>query len=127
MHKWIMFVLFAAASVLGIYLLTTQLPDKPVDEAASLPPGVTLMKVEASSDFVFDQKEYHVKKGDKVKVKLVNKSGIHGLAIPEYGIDLQGDKMEQEVTFDKAGTFEMHCAVMCGAGHADMKSVLIVE
>ncbi|MBM7563843.1 cytochrome C oxidase subunit II [Paenibacillus sacheonensis] len=127
MHKWIMFVVFAAASVLGIYLLTTQLPDKPVDEAASLPPGVTLLKVEASQDFVFDQKEYHAKVGDKVIVKLHNKSGIHGLAIPELGVDLEGDKLEQEVTLDKAGTYEMHCAVMCGTGHANMKSVLIVE
>ena len=36
MHKYLMFVLFLAASVLGVYLLTTQLPSKPVDEAASL-------------------------------------------------------------------------------------------
>ena len=127
MHKWIMFVVFAAASLLGVYLLTTQLPGKPVDEAASLPPGVTLMKVEASADFVFDQKEYKVKKGEKVKLKLINKSGVHGLAIPELGIELKDDKLEQEVTFDKPGTYEMHCAVMCGAGHANMKSVLIVE
>ncbi|MBO7746081.1 cytochrome C oxidase subunit II [Paenibacillus sp. MWE-103] len=127
MHKWIMFVVFAAACVLGVVLLTTQLPDKPVDEAASLPPGESLLKVEASQDFVFDQKEYHVKKGDKVKLELVNKSGLHGLAIPDLGIELKGDKLSQEVTFDKAGTFEMHCAVMCGVGHADMKSVLIVE
>jgi cytochrome c oxidase subunit 2 len=122
-----MFVVFAAASVLGVFLLTTQLPKKPVDEAATLPPGVTMMKVEASQDFVFDQKEYHVKKGDKVLLKLVNKSGVHGLAIPDYGVDLHGDKLEQEVTFDKAGTFPIHCSVMCGVGHADMKSVIIVE
>ncbi|REE80232.1 cytochrome c oxidase subunit 2 [Paenibacillus taihuensis] len=127
MHKWIMFIVFAAASILGVVLLTTQLPGKPVDEAASLPPGVTLMKVEASADFVFDKKEYKVKKGDKVKLKLVNKSGVHGLAIPDLGIDLQGDKMEQDVTFDKPGKYEMHCAVMCGTGHQDMKAVLIVE
>ena len=127
MHKWIMFVVFAAASVLGIVLLTTQLPGKPVDEAAMLPPGVKLMKVEASADFVFDQNEYHVKKGDKVKLELVNKSGLHGLAIPDLNIELKDGKLSQEVTFDPAGTFEMHCAVMCGPGHADMKSVLIVE
>ncbi|SDX38917.1 MULTISPECIES: cytochrome C oxidase subunit II [unclassified Paenibacillus] len=127
MHKWIMFIVFAAASVLGVYLLTTQLPGKPVDEAASLPPGVTLLKVEASSDFVFDKEEYKVKAGDKVKLKLINKSGVHGLAIPDLGIDLQGDKMEQEVVFDKPGKYEMHCAVACGTGHLEMKSVLIVE
>ncbi|MCQ6560797.1 cytochrome C oxidase subunit II [Paenibacillus mendelii] len=127
MYKWIMFVVFAAASILGIYLMTNELPGKPVDEAASLPPGVTLLKVEANSDFTFGEKEYKVKKGETVKLKLVNKSGVHGLAIPDLGIDLQGDKMEQDVTFNEAGTFEMHCSVGCGVGHGDMKSVIVVE
>lgn len=127
MHKWLMFLVFTAASVLGIYLLTTQLPEKPIDEAASLPPGVTLLKVEANADFTFDKAEYKVKKGDKVKLKLVNKSGMHGMAIPELDVDLQGDKMEQEVEFTEAGTYEIHCSVACGTGHAEMKSVIIVE
>ncbi|MBB3109830.1 cytochrome c oxidase subunit 2 [Paenibacillus phyllosphaerae] len=127
MYKWIMFVIFSAASALGIYIMANELPGKPVDEAASLPPGVTLLKIEASADFVFDQTEYKVKKGDTVKLKLVNKSGVHGIAIPDLGVDLQGDKMETEITLDQAGTFEIHCSVMCGTGHADMKSVLIVE
>ncbi len=125
MHKYLMFVLFLAASVLGVYLLTTQLPSKPVDEAATLPADTTLVKVEANSDFTFSEKEYKVKAG-KVKLKLVNKSGVHGLAIPDLGVDLQGDKMEQDLVL-KPGTYQMHCAVMCGTGHLDMKSVLIVE
>jgi cytochrome c oxidase subunit 2 len=127
MHKWIMFVAFAAASILGVYLLTTQMPAKPVDEAATLPPDVTLLKVEANSDFTFGEKEYRVKAGQKIRLKLENKSGVHGLAIPEYQIDLQGDKLEQDVVFDKPGKYELVCSVMCGVGHADMKSVLIVE
>ncbi|WP_274649833.1 cytochrome C oxidase subunit II [Paenibacillus humicola] len=127
MHKWIMFIVFAAASVLAVVLLTTQMPAKPVDEASTLPPGEELLKVEANADFTYDQKEYHVKKGQKYKLELVNKSGLHGLAIPDFNIDLNEDKMSQEVTFDKAGTFQMHCSVMCGVGHPNMKSVLIVE
>jgi len=127
MYKWIMFVVFLAASILGIVIMTTQLPGKPVDEAAELAPGVTLLKVEANADFTFGQQEYKVKKGEKVKLKLVNKSGVHGLAIEKFGIDLHGDNLEQEVTFDEAGTFEMHCSVGCGVGHNDMKTVLIVE
>ncbi|MFD0713912.1 cytochrome C oxidase subunit II [Paenibacillus sp. GCM10027626] len=125
MYKWSMFVVFAAASILGIVILTTQLPGKAVDEEAAA--GMTLLKVEANSDFTFGEKEYRVKKGEPVKLKLVNKSGIHGLAIADFGIDLNGDKLEQEVTFDKAGTFEMHCSVGCGVGHNDMKTTLIVE
>jgi len=124
MYKWIMFVVFLAASILGIVIMTTQLPGKPVDEEAG---GVPLLKVEANADFTFGEKEYRVKKGETVKLKLVNKSGIHGLAIDKLGIDLHGDNLEQEVTFDEAGEYEMHCSIGCGVGHNDMKTVLIVE
>ena len=55
MHKYLMFVLFLAASVLGVYLLTTQLPDKPIYEAATLPANTTLLKVDANSDFTFGE------------------------------------------------------------------------
>ncbi|MFC5649215.1 cytochrome C oxidase subunit II [Paenibacillus solisilvae] len=123
MHKYVMIVLFLAASVLGVYLLTTQLPGKPVEEV--VPADTTLVKVEANSDFTFGEKEYKVKAG-KVKLKLINKSGVHGLAIPDLGVDLQGDKLEQDLEL-KPGKYDMHCAVMCGTGHLDMKSVLIVE
>ena len=41
MHKWIMFVVFIAASVFGLYLLAFELPEKPVDESANLPEGMS--------------------------------------------------------------------------------------
>ena len=92
MHKWIMFVLLSAASLLGVYLLTFGLPAKPVDESASLPEGTVLVKVEANSDFTYGEEEY--KRGDKVILKLQNKSGIHGLKIEELNVDLEGDNLE---------------------------------
>ncbi|AJY73418.1 cytochrome c oxidase subunit II [Paenibacillus beijingensis] len=127
MHKWLMLVVLLAASVLSLYLLTFGLPQKPEDETAGLEAGVELLKVSASKDFVFDKKEYTVKAGQKYKLVLVNKSGSHGLAIPDLGIDLKEDKMEMEITFEEPGSYEMVCSVMCGIGHADMKSVLIVQ
>ncbi|MWC28874.1 cupredoxin domain-containing protein [Paenibacillus sp. MMS18-CY102] len=127
MHKWIMFVVFTAATLLSVYLLTFGLPDKPKDETAGLPEGMQLLKVQASNDYVFNEKEYHVKAGTTVRLLLQNKSGIHGLAIKDLNVDLQGDKMQQDIKLDKPGTYEMHCSVMCGSGHETMKSVLIVE
>lgn len=127
MHKWLMFVVFIAASVLGLYLLTFGLPEKPVDESAGLPEGMTLMKIQASNDFVFDQPEYTVKQGDLVRLVLENRSGIHGLEIPALGIKLEGDHMQEDITFDQAGEFEIHCSIPCGEGHTTMKSVLIVQ
>jgi cytochrome c oxidase subunit II len=126
MQKWIMFVLFIAASVLGLYLLTFGLPDKPKDESAGLPEGVTLMKVEATN-WEFDQQEYHVKKGDKVLIRLQEKSGFHGFKVDALDIDLSKDKPEQQVEFTEAGTFQIYCSIPCGEGHQEMKATLIVE
>lgn len=127
MYKWIMFVLMTAASLLGVYLLTVGLPAKPVDESASLPEGTVLVNVQANADFTFDQPEYKVKVGDKVILRLKNKSGIHGLQIDELNVDLEGEKLEANIEFDKPGEYVMHCSVPCGTGHMEMKTKLIVE
>ncbi|GGG55369.1 MULTISPECIES: cytochrome C oxidase subunit II [Paenibacillus] len=127
MHKWIMFVLLSAASLLAVYLLTFGLPEKPKDESAELPEGTVLVKVQANSDFTFDQEEYKVKVGDKVILKLQNKSGIHGLKIDELNVDLEGQELETNLEFDKPGEYIMHCSVPCGTGHLEMKTKLIVE
>ncbi|CAM4314298.1 cupredoxin domain-containing protein [Paenibacillus tarimensis] len=127
MYKWLMFVVFIAASVLGLYLITFNLPEKPVDESASLPEGMVLMKIQASNDFVFDQEVYTVKQGDTVRMKLVNKSGIHGLEIPELGIKLEGDELQKDIVFDKPGEYKIACSIPCGTGHATMISTLVVE
>jgi cytochrome c oxidase subunit II len=79
-----------------------------------------------AKDFEFDQKEIHVKKGDKVKLTLTSDDGGHGLSIPAYNVDIKGNGSAQ-FTADKAGTFEYHCSVMCGAGHSKMTGKLIVQ
>jgi Heme/copper-type cytochrome/quinol oxidases, subunit 2 len=127
MHKWIMFVVFIAASVFGLYLLAFELPEKPVDESAGLPEGMTLLKIEAYSDFTFGQPEYRVKQGDSVRLVLQNKSGVHGIEIAALGIKLEGDTLQQDVVFDQPGEYEIHCSIPCGIGHTDMKAKLIVE
>ncbi|OUM93644.1 MAG: cytochrome C oxidase subunit II [Thermobacillus sp. ZCTH02-B1] len=127
MHKWIMFGVFIAACVFGLYLLAFELPEKPVDESEGLPEGMTLLKIEAYNDFTFDQTEYRVKQGESVRLVLKNVSGIHGIEIKELGIRLEGDKLQQDVVFDQPGEYEIACSVACGIGHADMKAKLIVE
>src|SRR5690242_3628157 len=127
MHKWFMFVLMTSASLLGVYFLTVGLPPKPVDESASLREGTAIVNVQANADFTFDQPEYKVKAGDKVILRLKNKSGIHGLKIDELNVDLEGEKLETNIEFDKPGEYVMHCSVPCGTGHMEMKTKLIVE
>ncbi|MCE5171353.1 cupredoxin domain-containing protein [Paenibacillus profundus] len=125
MQKWTMFILFSVACLFAAGLMLFNMPQPEAEEAA--PEGVQLVKIVATNDFKFDQAEYKVKAGEKVRLKLVNKSGFHGAGIKDFDIDLKDGQMEKDVVFDKPGKYEIHCSVMCGTGHDDMKSFLVVE
>lgn len=128
MHKWIMFVVFTAASLLGLYLLTFNLPEKPVDESAHLPEGVSLMKIEARSDFTFNEEVFTAKVGDKVIIKMQNKGGIHGVSIDALNVALTAETPETEqIELTEPGEYEIYCSIPCGAGHKTMKAKLVIE
>lgn len=123
MYKWIVAVLFFGASALGIGILFNELPKEPSKEdLAAEANTVTIM----ASNYEFDQAEYKVELGSTKTIRLENEQGLHGIAIKELGVELQGATLEQEVTFDKAGTYEIVCIVMCGEGHADMVAKITV-
>ena len=124
MYKWTMATLVTIACALGVYLLAAGLPEKPHEEV--LPEGQERLTITASN-FEFNEKEYHVKAGTTYQIKFSNKLGKHGAEIKELGIELTAENPTQEVTFDQPGQYELHCSIMCGTGHADMKSVIIVE
>jgi cytochrome c oxidase subunit II len=79
-----------------------------------------------AKDFEFSKKEIDVKKGDKVKITLQSDDGGHGLAIPKYNVNIQGNG-SAEFTADKTGTFQYYCSVMCGSGHPNMTGKLVVK
>lgn len=124
MHKWLMSTLVVIACALGVYLMSTGLPEKPKSETAGLAEGQELLKITATN-FEFDQKEYHVKAGTLYKVKFSNKLGVHGVKV--NGVDFSADNPEADMTFDTPGEYEIACEIMCGQGHAGMKSKIIVE
>lgn len=94
---------------------------------ASVTPAAGVVQInENAKDFEFDKKVITVKKGDKVKITLHNVNGSHGLAIPAYNVNIQGNG-SAEFTANKAGTFEFYCSVMCGLGHSNMTGKLIVQ
>jgi cytochrome c oxidase subunit 2 len=127
MYKWLMSVLFFGACAFGlIFLAVTAAPEKSEDELAAAD-GVKQLKLVASN-FQFDQAEYKVAVGEKLKVVLTNKEGKHGVEIEGQGLsfELGGKEMSKEVTFDKAGTYSIVCSVPCGDGHVTMKSKIVV-
>jgi cytochrome c oxidase subunit 2 len=127
MQKWIFFVLFIAASVLGITVLFQDISQHASETAAAAEEAGKSLKIVATN-WQFDQPEYTVTKGQKLKVSLQLKEGTHAVNITGDGLDLHLDKNtpSQEVTFDKPGTYEIHCVLPCGEGHAKMVSKITV-
>jgi cytochrome c oxidase subunit 2 len=123
--KWIMFSLFIVACLLGAGVLFQNISERQAEMAAEAKAGPTLKFV--ASNFQFDKPEYTVKAGEKVTVSLQNKEGLHAMEIIGLNVKLDNNTKSAEVTFDKPGTYEVHCILPCGPGHAEMKSTLIVQ
>jgi cytochrome c oxidase subunit 2 len=122
-----MFTLFIVACLVGVGVLFTDVNEKAKERAAAEQEAKTPSLKVTATNFQFDKPVYTVKKGETLKVTFTNGEGVHALEIVGYNVHLDQQNPSQEVTFDKAGEFEMHCVLMCGAGHANMKSKLVVQ
>ena len=96
------------------------------DSAAQAPKVVKI----SVKKFEYDPATVTLKKGEPVVLELVSLDRVHGFDLPDF--KLRTDvKPEQSVRLrfvpDKAGRFEFHCDVFCGAGHEDMTGELVVE
>ncbi|MFB6207408.1 MAG: TAT-dependent nitrous-oxide reductase, partial [Haloglomus sp.] len=78
--------------------------------------------------------EFTVQEGDEVTLTVTNiesvRDIIHGVAIPEYDINLAiapQDTREATFTADKPGVYWLYCTYFCSALHLEMRSRMIVE
>lgn len=79
-----------------------------------------------ASNFKFEPEEIRAKVGDTLKITLNNTQGVHGVGFSDFGVDIkQGET--KEITLDRAGNFEYHCSIQCGAGHDSMTGFIVVE
>lgn len=79
-----------------------------------------------ATNWDFDQDEYTVEAGEEVSISLTNEEGMHGIAIDEFDVEIEGDG-ETTFTPDEPGEYEIYCSIPCGEGHDDMVSTLVVE
>lgn len=114
--------------------VTTATPAASSATAASTTPAATKQAATGgqqvilkATNFSFEKTEYRVKKGEPVTLTLDNSQGIHGAAIKDFNINLNNGNKTVTFTPDKTGSFSINCSVMCGSGHANMKTTLIVE
>ncbi|RPF53223.1 cytochrome C oxidase subunit II [Aquisalibacillus elongatus] len=78
-----------------------------------------------ASNFEFNQDEYQAESGD-VTVELKNVEGMHGITIDGVsGFEIDGDG-SKTVNLEP-GEYTIRCSIMCGPGHADMVTTLVVS
>ena len=72
--------------------------------------------------FTPDTIELHV--GQPTTLRVTSSEGVHGLKSDELGIAettiMPGQYSKVDVTPSKAGTYVLHCSIVCGAGHSNM-------
>ena len=90
------------------------------------PTGKVVEATITATTFDYDVKEIKANVGDTIKLTVVNDVGTHGVAIDEFGVDVQGGETAEFVA-TKAGEFDYYCSVMCGVGHDKMMGKLIVK
>jgi cytochrome c oxidase subunit 2 len=77
-----------------------------------------------ASNWKFTPNTIQLHVGQTATLHVTSSEGVHGLQSDELGIPLtaiQPDGSKTlEITPKKAGKYVLHCAIMCGAGHANM-------
>src|SRR5699024_9230745 len=125
LRKKILFALF-----LGVVLILAACSEDDTDQqvdSSSQEDSQTANQVDIiASNFELDPVEYTVNAGEEVKITLTNDEGMHGLAIDEFDVNIQGDG-EATFTPDEPGEYTIYCNIPCGQGHAEMISTLIVQ
>jgi cytochrome c oxidase subunit II len=90
--------------------------------ALPAPANSTINIVASNWKFTPNVIELHA--GQMATLRLTSSEGVHGLQSDDLGIPLTtitpGAFQTVNVTPKKAGKYVLHCAIMCGAGHADM-------
>lgn len=98
---------------------------QPADQAPAAATGEVQEVVVSMSNWEFSPNVIEVKKGTTIKLTAENVEGFHGIAIPEYGVEVKGGETVEFVA-EEAGEFAFACNVLCGTGHANMTGKLVV-
>lgn len=83
-----------------------------------------------AKQFSFIPKEIRLKLNEKVRLRMSSEDVTHGFTVAELGINeviQPGKEIVIEFQASKRGSFAAVCSIICGTGHSEMRSIIIVE
>jgi cytochrome c oxidase subunit 2 len=84
----------------------------------------------AVANWKFTPNKITVTVNEPVTLHFTSTSGVHGVESKDLGIKqtaiTPGKPVDVTFTPAKAGTYVIHCSIVCGAGHADMALTIVV-
>lgn len=84
-----------------------------------------------ASNWKFTPATITVPVNEETTLRVTSAEGVHGIASKELGIDdttiMPNKFVTLKFTPKTAGTFVIHCSVMCGAGHPNMTLTIKVQ
>ena len=93
------------------------------------PKGSSEVKVSVEN-WAFRPSMLRFKKGQAATVTFNGVSGVHGVVVPDLGINQSvnlGQTVSVVIPTDRAGTFGFRCSVPCGPGHREMVGEIVIE
>jgi cytochrome c oxidase subunit 2 len=122
MHRSVFRVGAGAIAAIAIAVTAAVLAAAP----ASSHPSIDI----AVANWKFTPAKITIPTGEPTTLRLTTTSGVHGIKSDELGIPMttipNGKVIEVVFTPKKAGTYVLHCQIVCGPGHADMALTIIV-
>jgi len=107
----------------GALAFTSLAPGRVAAADATDAPGATIDVAVKNWSFTPSTITAHVGKPTTLRFK--SSEGVHGVESADIGLEsttiMPGKTVEATFTPTKAGTFEVHCTIYCGAGHDKMK------
>ncbi len=115
-----MFTAVLAAALGAVFVRAVHA--QPAAKAAAAPVReFKIVNIEVKGEKIWTPSFFVVKKGDHVKITLVNlASAVHAFAIDGYDVNVQVNNAEKdnsktvEFTADKAGIFRIYCSMHAG-------------
>lgn len=104
---------------------------RPSDDYRASKPPISSRTIDITvRNWAFSPANISAKKGEKVTLRLTGESGVHGFAVPDFGINKPvrpGESVTVQLPTDTPGTYRFFCSIPCGKGHVDMKGTIVVE